>query len=155
MSESRISTLPSATPVSRLLRAALGVAMVAMVTPRLLGASWQGRLEVAAVLVGLIVLYMGIHLLITRYFGWLHPWLGAIVAVAPAILVFLRGGVFEAGVVLFIGLSLILIAVLGQPGCEVLAFPALFLGRRTHLCCLLFSPIDWAEGKITRGLRAR
>lgn len=157
MSESRISTLPTATPVSRLLRLLLGAAMIAMVAPPLLGASWQGRLQVAAVVAGVIVLYTAVHLLVTRYFGWLHPWLGAAIAVAPVFLVFLigGGGVFTAGAILFIGLSLVLIAALGHPGCEVLAFPALFLGRRTHLCCLLFSPIDWAEGKITDGFRAR
>jgi len=150
-----ISTLPAATPVSRLLRLALGLAMIAMVVPPLQRASWQGRLEVAAVIAGLIVLYMAVHLLVTRYFGWLHPWLGAVIAVTPAFLVFLLGGVFAAGAVLFIGLSLMLIAALGHPGCEVLAFPALILGRRTHLACVLFSPIDWAEGKITEGFRSR
>ena len=56
--------------------------------------------------------------------------------------------VFAAAAILFIGLSLLLMAVLGHPGCEVLAFPALILGRRTHLACLFFTPIDWAEGKL-------
>ncbi len=155
MSERRISTLPAATPISRLLRLVLGLVMIASVMPPLLGASWQGRLEVAAVIAALVVLYVAVHLLVTRYFGWLHPWLGAIIAVSPAFLIFLRGGVFAAGVILFIGLSLILIAALGHPGCEVLAFPALFLGRRTHLACVLFSPIDWVEGKLTEGFRSR
>ena len=54
----------------------------------------------------------------------------------------------------FIGLSLILIAALGHPGCEVLAFPALLLGRRTHLACIFFSPLDWIEGKVMARFRS-
>ena len=149
----RISALPEATPISRLLRLVLGLAMIGMVATPLQRAAWQGRLEVAGVVAGLIVLYMAVHLLVTRYFGWLHPWLGAAIAVTPAFMVFMGGGVFAAGAVLFIGLSLILIAALGHPGCEVLAFPALVLGRRTHLACILFSPIDWLEGRASELLR--
>ncbi len=155
MNESEISALPAATPVSRLLRLALGLAMVAMVASPLLGASWSGRLRVAAVVAGLILMYTALHLLVSRYLGWLNPWLGAVIAVVPTFLVFLGGGVFSAGAILFIGLSLLLIAALGHPGCEVLAFPALFLRRRTHLACMLFTPVDWIEGKITSGLRSR
>ncbi len=153
----RISTLPHATPISRLLRAALGLGMVGMVAPALQGASWQSRLEVLGVVVGLMALYTVVHLVVSRYFGWLHPWIGAAIAVTPAFLVFLSGGVFAAGAVVFIGASLLLIAALGHPGCEVLAFPALVLGRRTHLACILLSPIDWVEGKVmalVRGTRS-
>jgi len=66
---------------------------------------------------------------VSRYLGGLHPWAGAAIAVAPAFAVFLQGGVYEVGVIALIGLSLVLIAALGHPGCEVLAFPALILGR--------------------------
>lgn len=62
--------------------------------------------------------------------------------------------VFAALVVAFIGLSLILIAALRHPGCEVLAFPALILGRGTHLACVLFSPLDWIEGKVVTLFRS-
>ncbi len=148
LASEKISTLPRATPISRLLRAALGVGMIGMVAPALRGASWESRLEVLAVVVGLMALYTVVHLVVSRYFGWLHPWIGAVIAVTPVFLLFLRGGVFDAGAVVFIGASLLLIAALGHPGCEVLAFPALVLGRRTHLACVLFSPIDWVEGKV-------
>lgn len=150
-----ISTLPEATPISRLLRLALGVTLTVLFAAPLLGASWSGRLQVAGVVAGLIVFYIGVHLLVTRYFSWLNPCIGAFIAAAPVLLVFVAGGggVVTAGAVLFIGLSLILIAATGHPGCEVLAFPALILGRRTHLACLLFSPIDWVEGKVMGALR--
>jgi hypothetical protein len=144
----RISALPAATPVSRLLRVALGLGLLAMAGPPVMDAPLNRQLQIAAVFIALIGLYTAVHLAVSRYFGWLHPWLGAVVAAVPAVLVFLTGDIYAAGVVLFIGASLLLMAATGQPGCEVLAFPALILGRRTHLACLLFSPIDWIEGML-------
>jgi len=149
----RISEIAAATPISRILRLVLGVAMVGMVAAPLQRAAWQGRLEVAAVVAGFIVFYLVVHLLVTRYFGWLNPWLGALIAATPVFLVFLGGGIYAAGAILFVGLSLILIAAIGHPGCEVLALPALILGRRTHLACIAFTPIDWVEGKVMEMFR--
>lgn len=151
--EDRIAQIPEATPVSRLLRLVLGVVMVVLITPPLLSASWEGRLRVAGVFVALVALYTVVHLVVSRNLRWLHPWLGAAITVGPAFLIFLQGGVYAAGVIGFIGLSLILTAALGHPGCEVLAFPALFLGRQTHLACMLFSPLDWIEGKLAAVFR--
>lgn len=144
----RISQLPRAMPISRSLRLFLGVGMIALITPALMRASWAGRGRVAAVFGALVVFYTLVHYLVARYLGGLHPWLGAAIAVAPAFVVFLQGGVYEVGVIAFIGSSLVVIAVLGHPGCEVLAFPALISGRRTHLACILFSPLDWIEDKV-------
>jgi len=31
--------------------------------------------------------------------------------------------------------------------------PSLVFGKRTHLMCLLFSPLDWVEEKILNALR--
>ena len=146
--EQRIARLPESMPLSRVLRLVLGLSMLAMITPALLGASWNGRLRVVVVFAALIVVYTAVHYLVSRYLGWLHPWVGSVIAVTPAFLVFLLGDAYMVGVIAFIGLSLILIAALGHPGCEVLAFPALILGRRTHLACILFSPLDWIEGKV-------
>jgi len=151
--EQRIAQLPAAMPLSRLLRLALGLVMITMITPALVAASWPTRGRVAGVFVALAVFYTVVHYLVARYLGGLHPWLGAAIAVAPAFVVFLQGGVYEVGVIAFIGLSLVVIAVLGHPGCEVLAFPALILGRRTHLACILFSPLDWIEGKLVSRFR--
>ena len=146
--DQRIARLPESMPLTRVLRVLLGLFMIAAITPPLLSASWAGRMRVAAVFAALVVAYTLVHYGVSRYFSWLHPWLGAVIAVTPAFIVFLFGGVYAAGVIAFIGLSLILIAALGHPGCEVLALPALILGRRTHLACILFSPLDWIEGKV-------
>ena len=152
--EQRIARLPESMPLSRLLRVVLGLLNVALITPALVATSWNGRLRVAAVLVALIGFYTVVHYVVSRYLGWLHPWWGALIAVAPVVVVFLLGNVYTAGVMGFIGLSLILIAALGHPGCEVLAFPALLLGRRTHLACIFFSPLDWIEGKVMARFRS-
>ena len=145
----RISQLPEATPISRLLRAGLGIALLSLVAPALLSAPWWWRGRVAGIVIGLIVLYTVVHAIVSRYLRWLHPWAGAVFAVTPAVLIAIQGDAYEVAVVLFIGLSLVLIAAIGHPGCEVLAFPALFLGRRTHLACILFSPLDWIEARVT------
>ena len=79
----RISEIPEATPISRLLRLVLGLAMVGLVVAPLRRAPWQASLEVAGVVGGLILFYMAVHLLVTRYFGWLNPWIGAVIAVTP------------------------------------------------------------------------
>jgi len=144
----RIAALPKSMPLSRVLRLLLGLLMIAMITPPLLSASGAGRMRVAAVFAAFVVGYTAVHYVVSRYFGWLHPWLGAAIAVTPVSIVFLLGDAYMVGAIGFIGLSLILIAALGHPGCEVLAFPAVILGRRTHLACILFSPLDWVEGKV-------
>jgi len=36
-------------------------------------------------------------------------------------------------------------AIRSDGGCEVMSIPAILSGKRTHLVCIAFSPIDWAE----------
>lgn len=150
MSESTRShgSIPDAMPISRILRFALGLAMLAMVVPPMLAAGFGGQLRVLGVFVGLVVVYALVHVAVGRFFGWVNPYVGALIAVAPAAATLLLGDVYAAGAVLYIGASLLLIAVTGDPGCEVLAIQAKLSRRPTHLACLLFSPLDWLEGKI-------
>ena len=140
--------LPRAMPVSRILRFLLGAAMVAWLTPPILEASWKGRGRVALVFLGLTGLYAFLHYVVGRYFGGLNRWLGALLAVGPVLGVAVLGDAFTVSAILYIGISLLIIALLGDPGCEVLAIPRLIMGRRTHLACLLFSPLDWVEERI-------
>lgn len=58
------------------------------------------------------------------------------------------------GAVVFVGVSLLLTAIVGDPGCEVMSIPGLFLRKRTHLARIAFTPLDWVEEKITRLLRS-
>ena len=48
---------------------------------------------------------------------------------------------------LWIGASLVLAAVRGYGGCEILAFPNVLTGRRDRVGCIAFTPIDRAEAR--------
>jgi peptidoglycan/LPS O-acetylase OafA/YrhL len=52
---------------------------------------------------------------------------------------------------LFLGLSMLVAAVRGYPGCEVLAISNWLLRREDQLGCLLFSPVDYLEKVSRRG----
>lgn len=81
---------------------------------------WSAAEAGASLAVGVIVLLMGTAL------TFLSP------VDAPSLLLFFGG-------------SMLLAALLGYAGCEVLALPNLLLGRRDALWCLLFSPVDSRE----------
>ena len=108
------------------------------------------NLRVLEVFVGLTVFYAIIHFVISRFVTGLNPWYGAALAVAPVITVFVIGGPLgRVASVAFIGVSLLLQAIRGDGGCEVMAIPSLLFGRRTHLMCIFFSPIDWVEKHLS------
>lgn len=124
--------------------------MIFMVLPFFARAGTSRVLEVVGIMLGLVVLYSVLHLAIARFMPNLNPWLGAVLAVAPVLGVFLVGGDSgQVAAVTFVGLSLLLAAVRADAGCEVMSMPGVFFGRRTHLVCILFSPIDWLEEKVS------
>ena len=45
----------------------------------------------------------------------------------------------------WLGASMLVAGAAGYGGCEVLAFPNVFTGRRDRIGCILFTPIDTAE----------
>jgi hypothetical protein len=55
----------------------------------------------------------------------------------------------------WIGASMVLSAARGYGGCEVLAFPNAFTGRRDRIGCILFTPIDTAETRYRARRAAR
>ena len=57
------------------------------------------------------------------------------------------------GVWIFLGASMLLAAVKGYGGCEVLAFANAVTGRRDRIGCLLYAPIDTAEAMRGQGAR--
>ncbi len=144
----RVTRIPAAAPASRFLRFLLGAALLSWIVPPVLAASPANQLRVWAVVAGLTLLYGLVHWLVGRSLTWLHPWLGAVIAVGPVTIVALAGSIPSAAAILYIGLSLVLIAIRGEPGCEVLAIPAAISRRPTHLACLLFSPLDWIERRL-------
>ncbi len=108
------------------------------------------NLKVAAVFTGLTAFYAALHFIVNRYLPRLNRWYGAVLAVAPVIVVFAVGGPLgRVASVAFVGASLLLQAVRGDGGCEVMAIPSLLFRKHTHLVCILFSPIDWIEKHLT------
>jgi hypothetical protein len=60
----------------------------------------------------------------------------------------------DAGAIwLFFGVSLLVVAVRGDAGCEALAIPNAILGRRERTGCVVFAPLDALE--TTRASRGR
>jgi hypothetical protein len=127
-----------------------GLLTIHVPVSHLIGAPPSLTIQVAGVVFGLFVFYVLVHVLISRFVPTINPWLGAFLAVTPVLLVFLMGGLpVRHGVVLFIGVSLLFTGIRGDGGCEVMTLPGMMLGRRTHLVCIVLSPLDWVEEKLT------
>lgn len=73
----------------------------------------------------------------------------AIVVLANSGLVALTAANGNVTMWVWLGASMLLAAVRGYGGCEVLAAPSLITGRRDHIGCLLYSPIDRWEAART------
>ncbi len=140
-----------ARPVGRVVRLLMGgLLTIHVLASHLLGASPSLTVQVAGVVLGLVVFYALVHVLISKFVPTINPWAGALLAVAPVFLVFLMGGLpVRHGVVLFLGVSLLLTGIRGDGGCEVMTLPGMILGKRTHLVCIVLSPLDWVEEKLT------
>ncbi len=135
-------------PVGRVLRFVLGAFLLGLLYQSVVSASSSVITWSTAVVVGLIVFYTLVHLVVLKFLPNINKYLGTILALSPAVAVFiLAGAPGQIGVTGYIGGSLILDAVTADLGCEVMALPGLFFQRRTHLCCIVFSPLDWFENK--------
>lgn len=149
-SVTKVEKNEKALPVGRLMRFGFGIFFTAEVYDVYTEVSLGGALIRAGVAVGLLLSYLLLHFVISRYVSSLNRWLGAFLAFAPVVIVFLwgYGGPAATGALTFLGVSLVVAALRGDSGCEVMAIPAVFTGKHTHLACIFFSPIDWVEGKI-------
>lgn len=140
--------------VGRTLRLLLGIAMTIEGGRHLIDSSAGLPAKTAGVVLGEIVFYAALHLIISKFFRRVNPWLGAVIAVTPVALVFVFGGpAGSLGTLIFIGVSLLLTAIRADGGCEVMTIPGIFLRNRTHLVCIAFSPIDWVEAWVAKRLR--
>ncbi len=139
-------------PIGRILRFAMAGFLTAMVTPYFLTISLQSNLKIAAAIGGLLILYTVMHLVISKYVPGLNRWLGAVLAVIPVMLLFFfGGGIGQMAAMSYVGGSLFIDSFNGDGGCEVMAIPGIFFGKRTHLVCIGFSPFDWLEEKLFLG----
>jgi hypothetical protein len=104
----------------------------------------------------LLLFYTLVHFVVSRYLPGLNRWIGAILAVTPVFLVWYFGqgggplfGQGEGGTaaITYIGVCLLIDALRADSGCEVMALPGLIFGNRTHLACIVFSPVDALENR--------
>lgn len=122
----------------------------------------SGRAYVAASLLltgALVVLYLGLHQVVSRYLTGVNRWLVAGLVVLPVVLVWLFGqgggplfGQGEGGTaaLTYLTASFFIDFLRGRAGCEVLAVPSLIFGTRTNVPCVLLCPIDHAEAHLPR-----
>lgn len=153
MTETSNEAAPSssnrARPIGRILRFLMAGYLIVTVIPHFLGAGWQANLKIAAAIAGLIIFYTVMHLVIAKYVPHLNRWLGALLAIIPAALLFLLGGgIGQMGSLSYIGGSLFIDSLNGDSGCEVMAVPGIICNERTNLVCIAFSPLDWLEQKL-------
>ena len=145
MDEGRI-----AKPIGRVLRLLTGTALTLVSGREMISAETMLNLQVAGIVLGLFVFYAAVHLAISKFVPSINAWLGAVLAVTPAFLVYaLVGPAGRLGSLLFIGVSLVATAIRSDGGCEVMTLPGMLMGKKTHLVCIVFSPLDWIENKLT------
>jgi hypothetical protein len=147
--------MPQARSVGRLLRFLVGALLIIEASRQFAGSSSSLIFQALAAAVGLSLLYAALHVVVSRFFPGVNPWLGAVLALTPMILVYALGGApGQIGSVLFIGVSLVLTAIRADGGCEVMTIPAMLFGERTHLVCIVFSPLDRLEKLLGRRSRS-
>ena len=134
----------------RILRLLLGVFFVTEVYPVYMDVTLEGSLIRLGWTLALVVFYVLVHIYVTKYLPDINKVTGAILAIGPFLAVFFigYGGPAATGALTFIAVSLIIAAIRADCGCEVMSIPALILGKHTHLCCIVFSPIDSIDKAI-------
>ncbi len=140
--------------IGRVLRLLLGTILVVSLLPGTPGILSQ-PLGVLAYFVVVLIAYAALtflpgRLILTR----INPWLGAAIMDLPLLLLFFPQvpNLLKFGIVLFFGLSLIIAGLVKYGGCEVTVIASLVLGKRYNVACLVFSPIDWLENKLSKRL---
>src|ERR687898_553568 len=68
-----------------------------------------------------------------------------------AIVLTIATPVSDVALLSFVGVSMLVAALRGYAGCEVLAIPNAITGRRDQIGCVLYTPIDAAEAKGKAG----
>ena len=138
-------------PIGRILRFLMGGVLIALTVPNIVQAAFATNAMTAGVILALLAGYTVIHLAVWRFATDLNRWLGAVLALTPVALLYVFGGpIGQIASIGYIGGSLLIDSLNGDAGCEVMAVPGFLLKKRTHLACLVFSPLDWVETKLTR-----
>lgn len=146
-----VDNIKKARPFGRVLRLLFGILVFVLVVPYYFITPTDVLFQTILVPVGMVVFYIVLDRVINKYFPSINPILGAILANAPILLMWLfsKGGI-QLGVLTYLGIALMVTSLRADAGCEVMSIPGLIFKRHTHLACLFLSPIDWFEGKIAR-----
>ncbi len=105
----------TAGPVGRVLRLLTGSALTIHAVQHMISGQTTLNLQAAGIVLGLLLLYTLLHLAIYRFVPSINACLGAVIALAPASLVFaLVDPTLRYSVVLFIGVSLVVTAIRGD-----------------------------------------
>jgi hypothetical protein len=150
-------------PAGRVLRILLGLVLMIYVVPVYFKVPLRVAVMSLLLVLGLIGLYVLIHIFVSRRIFSFAPSLGAIVASGLLVVFYIAGasalpvvghGKGQLAAVTFLSISLVVAGVCAAPGCELMAIPGVFFGKHTELACLIFSPLDRLERKL-RSKRAQ
>jgi hypothetical protein len=139
------------------LRVLLGLVLIVYVTPVYFQVPARVAVGSLLLILGLIGVYILIHIGVSRRIVPFDPGFWAVVANGALVVLYLVGasrlpilgfGKGQLAAVTFLGISLVVAGVRAVAGCEVMAIPALLFGKHTELACLIFSPVDRLERKL-------
>ena len=141
--------------------------LIAITAP--IALSGIGLWDVAAALIALPLITLALSALVTAGYERYAPeslarrhsicsgpacvLVGAVVAVAIGLSIVTP--VSEVAIWSFFGASMLIAALRGYAGCEVLAIPNTITGRRDRIGCVLYTPIDVAEARSKAGRPGR
>ncbi len=100
-----------------------------------------------------VIFYLALTFLLgQKLLARINPWLGATIMDLPLLLLFIPQVpvLLKFGIVMFFGLSLIVAGLVKYGGCEVTVIASLVLGKRYNVACVIFSPLDWLEYKLSK-----
>lgn len=146
-----------APPVGRALRILLGLVLMGYVVPVYFKVPAQVAAGSLLLVLGLIGVYILIHIFVSRRIVPLGPGFGAVVANGLLVASYIVGasrlpilglGKAQLAAVTFLSISLVVAGVRAASGCELMAIPDVLLGKHTELPCLIFSPLDRLERKL-------
>jgi len=140
----------------------VGLVLLADVIPVYVRMDAPFVLRTGLLVLGLLAAFSVIHVLVSRRVRRRRSWLASIGAIALLVATYVAGGPGglllgrgegELAAATFLGVSLLVAAARGDPGCEVTSIPGALFGQTSRLTCIVFSPIDRLEHRL-RGKRA-
>ena len=144
-------------PVGRVIRLLLGLVLMVYVVPVYFKVPTRVIMGSLLLVLGLIGLYILIHMLVSRRIFSFGPSLGAVIASGLLVVLYIAGasalpivgyGKGQLAAVTFLSISLVVAGVRAAPGCELMAIPDVLLGKHAQLACLIFSPLDRLERRL-------